>query len=130
MCVLNVCVKFYSEKKPDEIKKFVNDHFETHLKYCDIKKIRFALETKKVIDYGQRLLLDACHNKLEANTKFREFLLNQPCPETLLAAADVLETAPDTTSMNKKFAEAIRQFLSSEGIYVFQLLTEYIYNIL
>ena len=46
---------------------------------------------------------------------FREILLNDPAPETLLAAADVLETAPDTTNMNKDFAKAIRQFIGSEG---------------
>ena len=76
------------------------------------------METKKVIDEEQRLQLDDCQNKLQAHTKFREFLLKDPTLETLLAAADVIETAPDvietapdTTNMNKKFAEAIRQFL-------------------
>ena len=77
------------------------------------------METKKVIDEEQ---LDDCQNKLQANTKFREFLLKDPTLETLLAAADVLETAPDTTNMNKKFAEAI----AVSTIYIFQLLTEYI----
>ena len=74
------------------------------------------METKKVIDEDQRLQLDACQNKFQANTRFMEFLISDPTPKTLLAAADVLKTAPDTTNMNKKFAEAIRQFLPSEGI--------------
>ena len=84
------------------------------------------MENKKVINKDQRQQLDRCGTQTEANTKFKEFLLNDPTPDTLLAAADVLETAPDTPNMNKKFAKAIRQFLLSEGIYVFQLLTEYI----
>ena len=73
-------------------------------------------------------------NLLFNNTSCIFYLINEPTPETLLAAADVLETAPDiletapdTTNMNKKFAKAIRQFLPSEGIIS---VANGIYNIL
>ena len=106
---------FYLEKNPKEIVQFINDHIENQLKHCDIKRIRFKLETDGVINTDQRQQLNQCGTKSEANTKFREILLNDPAPETLLAAADVLETAPDTTNMNKNFAKAIRRFIQPEG---------------
>ena len=106
---------FYLGKNPEEIKQFINDNFENQLKHCDIKRIRFKLETDGVIDTDQRQQLDQCGTQSEANSVFREILLNDPTTQTLLAAADVLETAPDTTNMNKDFAKAIRQFIQPEG---------------
>ena len=88
--------------------------------------MRFKLETNGAIKTYQRQQLDRCGTQAEANSEFREILLQDATSETLLAVAGTLETAPDTSNMNKKFAKAIRQFLRSEGIYIFQLLTEYI----
>ena len=75
--------------------------------------IHFDLERRKVITQGQRQQMESTLNVAAANDLFYQFLCNDPAPETLQGAAEALKNAPDTTNMNKRFAEAIEDFLRS-----------------
>ena len=100
------------ERRPKEVIAFLDKHRESHIKYCDTKEIRFDLEREHVISQGQRQQLDSTSSAAAANDLFYQFLHNDPAPETLGAAAKVLQEAPNTTNMNKKFANVIEDFLS------------------
>ena len=100
------------ERTPDEVIAFLHEHRESHIKYCNVKVIRFALEREHAISQGQRQQLDSTLDPAAANSLFYQFLHNDPAPETLKAAAKVLKEAPNTTNMNESFAKVIEDFLS------------------
>ena len=100
------------ERRPNEIIAFLDKHKESDLMFCDAKAIRFDLEREQVISQGQRQQLDTALSVADANSLFYQFLHNDPAPKTLGAAAKVLQEAPNTTNMNKKFAKVIEDFLS------------------
>ena len=99
------------ERRPKEVIAFLDQHRESHIKYCNAKEIRFDLELEQVISLGQRQQLDSALSVADANSLFYQFLRNDPAPKTLEAAAKVLQEAPNTTNMNKKFAKVIEDFL-------------------
>ena len=100
------------ERRPKEVIAFLDQHRESHIEYCDAKAIRFDLEREHVISQGQRQRLDDALSVAAANDLFYQFLHNDPAPKTLEGAAKVLQEAPKTTNMNKKFAKVIEDFLS------------------
>ena len=100
------------ERRPVEVITFLEQHRESHIKYCDAHVVRFDLEREHVISQGQRQQLDSISSVAAANSLFYQFLHNDPAPETLEAAAKVLKEAPNTTNMNKSFANVIEDFLS------------------
>ena len=100
------------EKSPQEIIAFLDQHWESHIKHCNAKAMRFDLEREHVISQGQRQQFDSTLSAADANTLFYQCLRNDPAPETLKAAAKVLKKAPYTTNMNKRFAKVIEDFLS------------------
>ena len=106
-------------RRPHAIIAFLDQHRESHIKFCNAKAIRFDLEREHVISQGQRQQLDSALSVADANSLFYQFLHNDPAPETLEAAAKVLKEAPDTTNMNKRFAKVIEDFLkvTSSGGY-------------
>ena len=89
------------------------------MQYCHVKKVSSKLERDKVIDKAQKQQIDNCLNDFDANELFHHFLCDDPAPETLKGAAEVLKNAPGTTNMNKKCAKAIEDFV---GIDPAQLL--------
>ena len=105
-----ICVAM--ERRPDELIAFLNQHRESHIKYCNAIAIRFDLQHQRVIFEGQRQQLDSASSVAAANNLFYQFLRNDPDPETLEAAAKVLKEAPNTTKTNKMFAKVIEDFLS------------------
>ena len=84
------------------------------MQFCNVVDIRFDLETKKVINTGQRQQIEKAQRKSEAAVLFYQFLYDDPAPETLQGAAAVLRDAPKTNVTNKLFSKAIENFL---GIY-------------
>ena len=109
------------DRKPGEVIEFLDKLKESHLKYCNVKKVSSKLERDKVIDQGQKQQIDKCQSNAEANELFHQFLRKDPAPETLKGAAKVLESAPETTNMNKRCAKVIEAFLfgidqSVEGV--------------
>ena len=100
-----------TDKTPAEIQKFLEDHKESHVKFCNIVDIRFDLEIKKVINPGQREQIDRAQSKSDAADLFYQFLLGDPATATLQGAAAVLRDAPKTTNTNRSFSEAIENFL-------------------
>ena len=99
------------ERSPHEIIEFLEQHRNSHIQHCNAQAIRFDLERKHVISQEQRERLDNALTVAAANSLFHQFLHNDPAPETLEAAAKVLQEAPNTTNMNKKFAKIIEDFL-------------------
>ena len=99
------------EKSADEIIEFLDEHRQSHLKYCNVMCISYKLEREKVISTAQKQQIDSCKTKAEANELFHQFLCDDPAPEILKGAAEVLKNAPETTNMNKKCAEVIEEFL-------------------
>ena len=100
------------EKQPVEVIAFLDQHRESHIKYCNAQEIRFDLERQHVISQGQRQQLDSTLSVDAANSLFYQFLCNDPAAKTLGAAAKVLKEAPKTTNTNKSFAKVIEDFLS------------------
>ena len=100
------------EKRPEEVIKFLKQHKESLIKHCNAQVICFDLEDKHVISLGQRQQLGSTLSVAEANSRFYQFLHDDPAPETLKTAAKVLKEAPGTTHMNKMFAKVIEDFLS------------------
>ena len=100
-----------TDKTPAEICKFLEEHKESHVKYCNVVDIRFDLKTK-VINDGQRQQIDKAQSISEAALLFYQFLYNDPAPETLVGAAVVLRDATNTTRVNKLFSKAIEEFLA------------------
>ena len=100
------------ERRPKEVIAFLDKHKESDLMFCDAKAIRFDLEREHVISQGQRQQLDNALSVADANDLFYQFLHNDPAPKTLETAAKILQKAPNTTKMNKKFAKVIEDFLS------------------
>ena len=101
-----------TDKTPAEICKFLEEHKESHVKFCNVEDIRFDLETKKVIKTGQRQQIDKAQSISDAADLFYQFLHGDPAPATLKRAAAVLRDAPKTTETNKLFSEAIEVFLA------------------
>ena len=99
------------ERSPDEIIEFLDKLKESHLKYCNAKKVSSKLERDKVIDKAQKQQIDKCQSNADANELLYQFLCEDPAPETLKGASEVLKSAPGTTNMNKKCAKAIEDFL-------------------
>ena len=85
---------------------------EEVLKYCNVKKVSSKLERDKVIKKAQKEQMDKCQSIADANELFHQFLRDDPAPETLKGAAEVLENSSETTNMNKKCAKAIEDFLA------------------
>ena len=56
--------------------------------------------------------MDKYQSIADANELFHQFLCEDPAPETLKGAAEVLKNASETTNMNKTCAEAIEDFLA------------------
>ena len=101
-----------TDKTPAEIRKFLEEHKESHVKYCNVVDIRSDLETKKVINDGQRERIDRAQNRSEAADLFYQFLRDDPATATLQGAAAVLRDAPKTNNTNRSFSEAIENFLA------------------
>ena len=101
------------EKSPNEVIEFLREHRKSHIKFCNIKEIRFDLECQHVISEDQRQQLDSALSVAAANNLFYQFLHDDPAPETLKAAAKVLRESPNTTNVNKRFAKVIEDFLST-----------------
>ena len=100
------------EKSPDEIVKFLDELKESHLKYCNVESISYKLERQEVIDKAQKQQMDKCQSNAEANELFHQFLRDDPAPETLKGAAEVLENSSETSNMNKSCAKVIKEFLA------------------
>ena len=111
--LLNVELYLYiaMERSPDEIIEFLDKLKESHLKFCNVKRLSHGLEREKVINAAQKQRLENCQTKDEAIQLFHQFLHNDPAPETLKGAAEVLKNAPETTNVNKRCAKAIEAFL-------------------
>ena len=111
--MLYICV-LAIERRPaaGEVIAFLDQHRESHIKYCDAQAVRFDLEREHAISHGQRQQLDSASSVNAANNLFYQFLHNDPAPETLEAAAKVVKEAPNTTNMNRSFAKVIEDFLS------------------
>ena len=67
-----------------------------------------------MIDKAQKQQIDKCQSNAEANELFHQFLCEDPAPETLKGAAEVLKNAPETTNMNKRCAKVIEDFVGIE----------------
>ena len=81
-----------------------------------MREVRFIMERMNVINKGQRQELDKCKSDYEANNLLYQFLCDDPAPETLEGAANILKSAPGTTNMNKSCAKAIEEFLRIDTI--------------
>ena len=77
-----------------------------------MKKVSSELEGDKIIDKAQKEQIDKCQSKAEANELFHQFLRDDPAPETLKGAAEVLENSSETSNMNKSCAKVIKEFLA------------------
>ena len=110
LCVY-VCVYVVIDRSAEEILSFLDKFKKSHIKYCNASAISSDLCQKGIINLGQTQQLDSSLSVAAANGLFHQFLCSDPTPETLLAAAKVLNEAPDTTNMNRKFAKEIEQFL-------------------
>ena len=99
------------EKSPDEVFEFLDKLKESDLQHCNVKKVASKLERDKVIDRDQKQQIDKCQSNASANELLYKFLCDDPAPETLKGAAEVLKSAPGTTNMNKRCAKAIEAFL-------------------
>ena len=108
MCI---CVYAVIDRSAEEILSFLDQSKESHIKHCNAFAIRSNLRQKRIINLGQNQQLDSSLSVAAANDLFYQFLCSDPTPEKLLAAAKVLSEAPDTTSMNRRFAKEIEQFL-------------------
>ena len=106
-----ICVYVVIDRSADEILSFLDHSKESHIKHCNASVIRSNLRQKGIINLGQTQQLDSSLSVAAANELFYQFLCSDPTPETLLAAAEVLSEAPDTTNMNKRLAKKIEQFL-------------------
>ena len=107
-----MCVYAVIDRSAEEIISFLNKFKESHIKYCNTRAIRSNLYKEGIINLEQKQQLDNSSSSVAAaNDLFYQFLCNDPTPETLLAAAEVLSKTPGTTNMNKRFAKKIEQFL-------------------
>ena len=107
-----LCVYTVIDRSGDEIISFLNQYKD--IKHCNARVIRSDLYEGKVITLGQKQQLDSSLSVAAANDLFHQFLCADPAAATLLAAARVLREAPNTTNMNKQFAKAIVDFLSTD----------------
>ena len=109
MCI---CVYVVIDRSAEEIISFLDKFKESHIKYCNTRAIRSNLHKEGIINLEQKQQLDNSSSSVAAaNDLFYQFLCSDPTPETLLAAAKVLNEAPDTTNMNRRFAKEIEHFL-------------------